>query len=144
VHATFITVFTLVALVGTGLAVCIASDRLEQRWRLKKFRRASHSQPDIPDDQFSSAFTEIEAPHVLEMRRMLAALLGIDPRKIQAGWRFREERNLKNIDLFIFHAFAQQYAPDLLRDHRPFAFPTREVSTVRDFFLEVWRLHTGG
>ncbi len=143
-QATLITIFAVLALVGSGLAVCIASARIEQRWRLKRFRRAMLSQPDVADERFSAAFTEIEAPHVLEMRCMLAALLGIDPRKIGAEWRFREERHLKNMDFFIFHAFAERYAPDRLRDHRCFAFPAKDVSTVRDLFLEVWRLQTNG
>jgi hypothetical protein len=143
-QATLITIVAAVVLIGFGVAVCIASDSLERRWRLKSFRHHMLSEPDIPDDRFSTAFTEIEPPHVLEMRRMLATLLGIDALKIRPEWRFREERHLKNIDMFIFHAFAVRYAPERLRDHRSFAFPTKEVSTVRDLFLEVWRLEKNG
>ncbi len=143
-NAALITVFTVVLLVGTGLGVCIASDRIERRWRMKRFRLAMLSQPDVPDERFSAAFTEVDAPRVLEMRRMLAALLGIDPLKIQPDWRFREERHLKDMDFAIFHAFAERYAPDRLRDHRSFLFPTAEVSSVRDLFLEAWRLESNG
>jgi hypothetical protein len=48
------------------------------------------------------------------------------------------------MDVFIFHAFAAQYAPGRLRDHQSFAFPTRDVSSVRDLFLEVIRLEKNG
>jgi len=98
------------------------------------------SEPDFSDEQFAAAFTEIESTDVLEMRRMLAVILGIDARKIGPEWRFRGERYLRNMDIFIFHTFASRYAPERLRDHQTFAFPTREVSTVRDLFLEVTRL----
>jgi hypothetical protein len=143
-HAALISVFTVVVLVGAGLVICIASDRIEQRWRIKRFRRAILSKPDVPDERFAATLTEMDPPRVLDMRRMLAALLGIDPLKIQAEWRFREERHLKNMDFAIFHAFAERYAPDRLRDQRSFLFPTAEVSTVRDLFLEAWKLENNG
>ena len=137
---TLITITTFLGIVVLALALCINSDRIEQRWRLKRFRKRMLSQPDFSDEQFAAAFSEIGPTDALEMRRMLAVMLGIDASKIRPEWRFREERDLKNLDFFIFHAFASRYAPDRLRNHQTFAFPTRTVTTVGDLFLETSRL----
>ena len=134
----------VIVLVVLGAAVCIISDRIEQRWGLSRLRKRMLSEPDFPDEQFVAAFSEIGPPDALEMRRMLAVILGIDASKIRPEWRFREERDLKNLDLFIFHAFASRYAPDRLRNHQTFAFPTKTVTTVGDLFVEASRLHKSG
>jgi hypothetical protein len=127
---------TATVLVALGATVCIISDRVERRRRLNRLRNRMLSEPDFSDQQFAASFSEIEAVDAFEMRRMLAAMLGIDAQKIRPEWRFREERDLKNLDGFIFHAFASRYAPDRLRNHQIFAFPVGTVSTVRDLFLE--------
>jgi len=99
---------------------------------------------DFSDQQFATSFSELSPADALEMRQMLAVILGIDPKKIRPEWRFREERDLKNLDFFILNAFASRYAPESLRNHQSFAFPTRPVSTVEDLFLEAFRLKTSG
>jgi hypothetical protein len=142
--ATLIAVIVVLLLLALGLAVCISCDSVERRWRLKRFRRSMLSQPDIADDRFSSSLAEIQPSHALEMRRALAELLGIDALKIGPEWRFREERHLRNLDMFIFDALALRYAPEKYRDHCSFSFPTSDVSTIRDLFLEVWRLEKNG
>lgn len=139
-----ITIVTIVGLVALGIAVCIVSDRLEQRSRLNRLRKRMLSEPDFPDQEFAAAFTELAPADALEMRQMLAAILGINALKIRPEWRFREEPDLKNLDFFIFHAFAAQYAPDPLRNRQTFAFPTNTVSTVEDLFLEASRLQKSG
>jgi hypothetical protein len=135
---------TAIVLVALATAVCIISDRIEQRWRLKRLRRRMLLEPDFPDEQFVGAFSDIDPADALEMRKMLAVMLGIDASKIRPEWRFREERDLKNLDFFIFHAFVSRYTPDKLRDHKTFAFPTKTVTTVGDLFLEVSRLQKSG
>jgi len=136
---------TVIVLVVLGTAVCIVSDRIGQHWRLKRLRKRMLSEPDFSDERFVAAFSEIVPSDVLEMRRMLAVILGIEASKIRPEWRFREERDLKSQEyFFILHAFASRYAPDRLRDHRTFAFPTKTVTTVGDLFLEVSRLQKRG
>jgi hypothetical protein len=85
-----------------------------------------------------------DAGDAIEMRRMLADMLGIDALKIHPEWRFQQERDLKNLDLFIFHAFALRYAPKRLRNNQTFAFPKGAVSTVEDLFREASRLQNDG
>jgi len=77
----FIGVLCAVLLVVMALAVCIACDSLDRKRRLKRLRRDMLSYPDISDEQFVDAMKEIEASRVLEMRRMLAAMLGIDSKR---------------------------------------------------------------
>src|SRR5262245_12787545 len=137
-----ITIVTVVGIVALATAVCIISDRIERRWRLNRMRKRMLLEPDFPDQQFASVLSEIARTDALEMRRMLAVMLGIDALKIRPDWRFREERDLKNLDLFIFHAFASRYAPDRLHNHQTFEFPTRAVLTVGDLFLEASRLQS--
>jgi hypothetical protein len=141
-QAFLICAVTAIILVGLGLAVCIASDRRERRRSLKQLRREMLAQPDLSDEQFAAAFPGVESRRVLEMRGLLAELLGIDPRKIHPEWRFCEGRDLRILEMPIFCAFAERYAPDTLRDHRPFEFPKGTVTTVRDLFLEARKLET--
>ena len=135
-----IAIITVVGLVVLGAAVCIVCDRIEQRWRLNRLRKRMLLGPDFSDQQFTASFSELAPFDALEMRKMLAVILGIDALKIRPEWRFREERDLKNLDLSIFHAFASRYAPERLRNHQTFAFPVGTVLTVGDLFLEASRL----
>src|SRR5688572_5872056 len=95
-----------IVIVAFAAAVCIVSDRLEQRRGLNRLRKRMLLESDFSDQQFATAFSESDAADVLEMRQMLAALLGIDAVKIRPEWRFREERALRNLDYPICHAFA--------------------------------------
>jgi hypothetical protein len=139
-----IVTITVIVLIALGIAVCIVSDRIEQRRRLKRLRKRMLLEPDLSDQQFAVSLSELERTDSLEMRRMLALMLGLDALKIRPEWRFREERDLKNMDIFIFHAFASRYAPGRLRGHRTFEFPTGTVTTVGDLFVEASRLHKSG
>ena len=126
-----------------AVVICVASDRLERRRRLGRLRRSLGSQPDVSDEQFAAAMPEVRSPQVLEMRALLATFLGVNPQKIAPGWRFCEERDLRGMEGFIYHAFAVRYATDQLRDGRAFKFPASEVATVRELFLEAARLRNG-
>ena len=134
-----ISVGTVIVLVALGLAVCIASDRREQRARLKQLRKQMQLAPSVPDDQFILAFDDISREEAIEMRLLLAAILGVDALKIRPEWRFREDAHLQNMDIFIYHAFACRYAPEQLRN-QTFQFPKGAVSTVRDLFIEAHSL----
>ena len=137
-------VLVVVRLVVMAAGVCVASDRFARRRRLHRLRTALCSQRDVSDEEFSAAIPEIESQQLLEMRRMLAALLGIDARKIRPDWRFCEERDVRGMEPFIFSAFAGTYAPEQLRDRRSFAFPAKQVATIRELFLETVKLQGGG
>jgi len=134
-------------LIALGLIVaaviCVASDRLERRRRLGRLRRSLGSRPNVSDEQFATAMPQVQSPEVLEMRALLATFLGVDAQKIAPEWRFREERDLKGMEGFIYHAFAIRYAPEQMRNGKPFKFPASEVVTVRELFLEASRLRNG-
>lgn len=134
---------TVIGIVALGMVVCVISDRIEQRWRLKRLRKRMLLEPDFSDQQFAASFSEIDPADALEMRRMLSEMLGIGALKIRPEWRFREDCDLKNYDVFIFMAFASRYAPERLRNHQTFMFPAGIVSTVGELFLETSRLQKG-
>ena len=135
-----LTIIAVVSLVVLGMAVCIVSERIEQRRGLKRLRKRL-ALADIPDEQFAASFTELAPGDALEMRRMLAAMLGIDPLKIRPEWRFREELDLKNLEPGILHLFAGRYAPETF-NKQVFEFP--KGGTVRDLFVQASRLQSGG
>lgn len=141
---TLITTTAVIVLIVLGTGVCILSDRIRQHRRLKRLRKRMLLEPDLSDQQFAISFSELDLADAIEMRRMLARVLGIDALKIRREWKFREDRDLKNMDVFIFHAFALRYAPDRLRSRQVFAFPTGEVTTIGDLFVEAARLQKSG
>ena len=134
----------VIGLIALGTGVCILSDRIKQHRRLKRLRKRMLLEPDLSDQQFTVSFGELDRADAIEMRRTLALLLGIDALKIRREWKFREDRDLKNMDVFIFHAFASRYAPDNLRSRQVFAFPTGGVTTIGDLFVEAARLQKNG